>query len=537
MLISLVCIFKLPLAQPLDLSIGLYQRNTKCSCYTRVTRYIWSIAIIAIAQIVMLVLYILEIDIWTIDENKDEKFANLITNNMGLLIYFGSQFVALFWLWCFLKISIKQAFEFYTVIDVLKGEYLPPISQENNQDNQEIQQLQNENQNQNQNENENENDVVDDKPMEEEPEMNVTDHHHQQEIIRNGNHQLQAAVIHHNYSNPTQLTQPTQPQLQLQPQPPQPKVVPSNSNEVLVHKKNMTEEQVLTIFAKNANNYDAFDPDNYKNVDNNAASSESHSNEDSHSDSNLESGFVIDRDHRRDGTEIIHGDDGNVMYNAKQHEEHKHVQEIEMQDYNPNVPSISQQELPQSAPQYPAQPIPAESIYSVQSSIKDDDAKMEIAESPHYMPSYIPPQVPIIKATPSGEEDTYNDDVDDDETDPGDSDDENQPAPPAPKPPVPIIRNDSTDDEEQQNQNQYNTQTPIQPPPVIATHNDADKNMSVMTTVEHGSYDDDDDEEEGGGGEEESSAAATEVRHYTDDEDESDDDDDEPSNPNIIVKF
>eukprot|EP01084_Bolivina_argentea_P149922 261821_1 len=117
-IVFLLCIAKLPLAQPLDLSIGLYQRNTKCSCYTRITRSVWSICIIGIAQITYL--YILNFDIFDINNTQKIKYFNITTNNIGLLIYFISQFIVLLWFWVFVKISIKQSFDFYTVLDAIK---------------------------------------------------------------------------------------------------------------------------------------------------------------------------------------------------------------------------------------------------------------------------------------------------------------------------------------------------------------------------------------------------------------------------------
>ena len=115
----------LPLLQSLDLSIGLYQLNTKCSCFTRITRYIWSILMIAIAQILQLTLYICDIDIWNLDQNKNEKFLNFVTNNMALLMFFIAQLVILLWLWMFVGISIKQSRNQLILVNAIKEAMMP----------------------------------------------------------------------------------------------------------------------------------------------------------------------------------------------------------------------------------------------------------------------------------------------------------------------------------------------------------------------------------------------------------------------------
>ena len=57
---------------------------------------------------------------------------------MAVLIYFGSHFIALIWLWTFLYISIKQSFALFTILSVIKdvNNVPKPIS---NDDNSEIQ--------------------------------------------------------------------------------------------------------------------------------------------------------------------------------------------------------------------------------------------------------------------------------------------------------------------------------------------------------------------------------------------------------------
>eukprot|EP01084_Bolivina_argentea_P210422 358159_1 len=107
-IIALYSLCKLPLSQPIDLSIGLYQKNTLCSCYTTVTQYIWSMIIIPLSQSIILIINILEIDIWNFDSPNENKFMDFITSNMAKLIFFISQFIALLFLWNFLGISIKQ---------------------------------------------------------------------------------------------------------------------------------------------------------------------------------------------------------------------------------------------------------------------------------------------------------------------------------------------------------------------------------------------------------------------------------------------
>eukprot|EP01083_Nonionella_stella_P048497 129597_1 len=118
-IISLICIYKLPIMEPLDLSIGLYRVNTKCTCCAPITRYSWSISIIPILQSIGLAIYILDIDMWNID-SRTAKFMNILRNRHVLLIFFTAQFFMLLCLWSFVRITVKESIRFYIIVDALK---------------------------------------------------------------------------------------------------------------------------------------------------------------------------------------------------------------------------------------------------------------------------------------------------------------------------------------------------------------------------------------------------------------------------------
>ncbi len=114
------CLYKLPIALPIDLSIGLYQKNTICSCYTTVTRYIWYIVIITIPQIIFICLNIFEINIWDFHIKQNDKFMNILSTKHARIIYFTFQFLMLICLWNKLNISIKQNVELNIILNVIK---------------------------------------------------------------------------------------------------------------------------------------------------------------------------------------------------------------------------------------------------------------------------------------------------------------------------------------------------------------------------------------------------------------------------------
>eukprot|EP01083_Nonionella_stella_P174216 603273_1 len=133
-IVSLYCACNLPIAQPIDLSIGLYQRNTICSCYTTVTRSVWLLIAIVVPQILFLTLNILQLDIWAFHLDDNQKFMNILTPKHVRIIFFASQLIMLLFAWNVVHISIHRNVELNIVLGVMKDldkeQSLLPISQE-----------------------------------------------------------------------------------------------------------------------------------------------------------------------------------------------------------------------------------------------------------------------------------------------------------------------------------------------------------------------------------------------------------------------
>eukprot|EP01083_Nonionella_stella_P163121 536072_1 len=136
--IGFVCLCKLPLSQPIDLSIGLYQRNTVCSCYTTITQYIWLMITIPICQSILVILIVLEIDVWDLTDTSSTTmpYNIIITDDIAKSIYFVSQFVSLLLVWKFVGISIRESSRKRIVLDVLSGNThgIDPINEENKEE-------------------------------------------------------------------------------------------------------------------------------------------------------------------------------------------------------------------------------------------------------------------------------------------------------------------------------------------------------------------------------------------------------------------